>query len=80
MLAHDRLDGFRRLVRVIERNRGDVVMKHVRFDDAVEEGSTNEAEFAVDGSRSATREVPGVALVMRKGGVCMLEEGDADCA
>lgn len=65
---------------MVERNRGDVVMKDVRFDDAVEEVSADEAKLAVDCRCCAAREVPGVALVVWEGGVCVLQEGNRNCS
>jgi hypothetical protein len=37
MFAHNRFDGFRGLVCVIERNGRDVMVQDVGFDDTVEE-------------------------------------------
>jgi hypothetical protein len=50
----------------------------VRLDDAVEELSSDEAEFAVDGGGGAADVVPGLGVVMRETGVGVLEVGDAD--
>lgn len=79
MLAHDWLDGFGGLIRVIERDGRDVVVKNVRLDDSMEEAATDEAELAIDGSRCATCEVPGFAGVMWEGWICVLKVGDCDC-
>lgn len=79
MLAHYRLDSLRRLIRMVEWDRGDVVVEDVRFDDAVEQASTDEAELAVDRGCGTTCEVPGLALVMWEGRISMLKEGDCNC-
>ena len=78
MLAHDRLDGFGRLVGVIEWNRGDVVMEDVSFDDAVEQLSADESKFAIDCRCCTAREVPGLGVVMRQRRIGVLEVGDRD--
>ena len=54
-------------------------MQHVGLDDAVHEIAANESEFAVNGGSRATAEVPGVRLIMRKGGIGVLEVGDPNC-
>lgn len=74
------LDGFGSLVGVIERDGGDKVVKNVRLDNAVHEGPTNKAEFAVNGCSSAASEVPSCILVMREGGIGMLKIGDCNCS
>jgi hypothetical protein len=79
VLAHDGLDGLGGLVGVVEGDGGDVVVEDVGLDDAVEDLATNEAELAVNGSGGATSEVPGLAGVVRKGRVGVLEVGDGDC-
>lgn len=76
MLTQDRLDGFRCLVRVVKGNGGDEMVEHVRFHDPVHEVSTDDAEFAINGGGCSAREVPGSRLVMRKGRIGVLEEGD----
>jgi hypothetical protein len=66
-------------VGAVEGDGGDVVVEDVGLDDAVEDLATNEAELAVNGSGGATSEVPGLAGVVRKGRVGVLEVGDGDC-
>ena len=77
--AHNRLDGLGGLVRVVEGDGGDVVVQHVRLDDAVEDVAPDEAEFAVDGCGCAADVGPGFAGVVWEGGVGVLEVGDGDC-
>lgn len=48
VLAHDRFDSLAGLVGVVERDGGDVVMKDMGFDDAMEEVAADETEVAVD--------------------------------
>lgn len=73
MGAHDGLDGGGGLIGVIEGNGGDVVVQDVGFDDAVEEGAADEAEFAVDGGGGAAGEGPGLRAVVRERRVGVLE-------
>ena len=80
MLAHDWLNGFRRFICVIERNRRDIVVQDVCLDDAVEQSSANEAELTIDGGSGAARKVPRVALVMREGRIGVLKISDANCS
>ncbi|KAI3480672.1 hypothetical protein L1887_57149 [Cichorium endivia] len=55
------------------------VVEHVGLGDAVEEVGTNGAEpVAVNGAEGATREGPGLGLVVGEGGVGVLEVGDHD--
>ena len=58
MFAHDLLDCLGCLVCVVERNGADVVMCNVGFDDTVEEITSDESEFTIDGGSSSTGEVP----------------------
>ena len=74
------LDGFGSLVGIIERNRGDKVVKDMRLDNAVHEGPTDEAKFTVNGRSSAASEVPGSVLVMREGWIGMLKICDCNCS
>lgn len=76
MVPHHGLDRLSRLVRMVEGDGADVVVEHVRLDDAVEELAANEAEFAVDGCGRAARVGPGCGGVVREGRVGVLEEGD----
>lgn len=79
VLAHDGLDGLGGFVGVVEGDGGDVVVENVGLDDAVEDLAADEAKLAVDGGGGATSEVPGLAGVVGKGGVGVLEVGDGDC-
>ena len=47
MFTHDRLNGLGSLVGVVEGNGANIVVEHVRLDDAVQEGSANESEFSI---------------------------------
>ena len=58
VLTHDRLDRLGRLVGVVEGDGRDVMVQDVRLNDAVEEMAPDEAEFAVDGRRGSSKEVP----------------------
>lgn len=79
VLSHNRLNSFRSLVSVVEGDGGDVVVKDVGLDDAVEDVAADEAEFAVDGGGCAADVSPRLAGVVREGGVGVLEEGNRDC-
>lgn len=50
MAAHNLLNGLGGLIGLVEGNRGDEVVCNVGFDNAVEEMTSNETEFTVDGS------------------------------
>jgi hypothetical protein len=76
--AHDWLDSLGGLVGMVEGDLGDVVVQDVCLDDAVEERAADEAEFAIDGCGGTTSEVPGLAGVMGKGRIGVLEVGDGD--
>lgn len=78
MLSHDLLDGLGGFVGVVEGDGADVVVKHVGLYDAVEELSTDEAKFTIDGRGCSTDIVPGFWGVMREGWVGMLEESDCN--
>lgn len=80
VLAHDWLDGLSSLIGVVEWDGGDVVVKNVGLDNAVEKVATNEAEFTVNGSSSTACESPGVTFVVRESRIGVLKEGDSDCA
>lgn len=64
MLPHDWLDSFGCLVRMVERNGGNIVMKDVSFNDAVQELTTDEAKFAINSGSSTTNVVPSFGRVM----------------
>lgn len=78
VLAHNRLDSLCGFVGVVEGDGGDVVVQDVGLDDAVEEVTTNEAEFAVNRCSGTTGEVPRTAGVVWERGVGVLEVGDSD--
>ena len=78
MAAHDGLDGLRGLVGVVEGDRADVVVQHVRLDDAVQERAAHEPELAVDGGRGAAHVVPASGRVVGERGVGVLEVGDGN--
>ena len=64
---------------MVERDGGDVVMKDVRFDDAVEEASADEAKLAIDGRSGPACEVPSLALVVWERRIGVLQVGDRNC-
>ncbi|PBP27062.1 hypothetical protein BUE80_DR001978, partial [Diplocarpon rosae] len=76
VLAHDPLDVLAGLPSVVEGDGGDQVVADVRADDVVEEVRVDEAQVPVDGGRGAAGEVPGLVVVVRHGGVGVLEERD----
>lgn len=76
MFSHDRLDGFGRFIGVIEWDGGDVMMEDMSLDDAVEEVSSDESKFPIDGRCCSSCEVPGFRLVVRQGWIGVLEIGD----
>lgn len=78
VLAHDLLDGLAGLVGVVEGDDADVVVQHVRLDDAVEDVAADEAKVTVDGGGSAAREVPHFRFVVRQCGIGVLQERDGN--
>lgn len=78
MLAHNFLDGFAGLVRIVEWDSANVVMKNVSLDDAVEKFTADETEFTIDCRCGATCEVPDGSVIMRKTRIGMLEVGDGN--
>ena len=76
--AHDLLDGLARLIGVVEGDGADIVVENVSLNDTVEDVTTDEAEITVDGGSGTASEVPDIRLVVRKGGVGVLEVGDGD--
>lgn len=79
MLAHHRLDSFRSFISVVKWDGGDVVVQDMGLDDTVEDVAADEAEFAVNCGGGAADVGPGIAGVVGKGWVSVLEEGDCDC-
>lgn len=76
--AHHLLDGLGGFVRVVKGNRGNVMVKNMRLDDAVEELATNESKLAVNGGSCATNICPRFRVVMRQSRVGVLKEGDGN--
>lgn len=79
VVAHDALDGIAGLVGVVEGDVADVVVQHVGLDDTVEDVAADEAKVAVNGSGSTAGKVPHFGLVVREGGIGVLEEGNGNC-
>ena len=78
VLAHDWLDGLGGLIGIVEWDGADVVMEDMGLDDSVKELASNETEFTINGSGGTTGKVPAVGLVVRKGWVSVLKEGDGN--
>ena len=55
------------------------MMKDVSFDDAMEEGSADEAKLAVDRRSGTACEVPCLASVMWERRIGVLQVGDRNC-
>lgn len=64
---------------MVEGDGADVVVQDVGLNDAVEEVAADETELAVNGRGGTTSEGPSLAVVVGKGRVGVLEEGDGDC-
>lgn len=64
---------------MIEGDRGDVMMKDVRFNYSVEELTTNEAKFAINGCGCAPGERPCFRVVVRKGRISVLKVCNGNC-
>lgn len=79
MRTHHLLHRLRRLLRMVERNPGRVVVQDVRLGRTVEHMMANEAEAPVNGRRRTPHEVPGLVGEIRQRYVAMLEEGDDHC-
>jgi len=54
------------------------MVEDMGLNDAVHEGTANEAELTIDCRSSTTSERPGFGFVMREGGVGVLEICDRD--
>lgn len=78
MVAHDALDGLAGLIGVVEGDVADIVVQDVGLNDTVEDVAADKAEISVDGSGGTTGEVPNLRLVVRKGGVGVLQESDGN--
>lgn len=78
VLAHDGLDGLGGFVGVVEGDGGDVVVEHVRLDNAVEELATDETEFAIDRGGSTAGIGPAGGRVVGQGRVGVLKESDGN--
>ena len=78
MFAHDWFNGFGSFVGMVEWNCADVVVENVSLDNAVEQSTANETEFAINCCSSTTNIIPALSRVVRKGGVGVLKVGDGD--
>lgn len=76
VVAHDALDGLTSLIGVVEGDVANIVVQHVSLNDTVEDVTTNEAKVAVDSGGRTAGEVPHLRLVVGKGGVGVLQEGN----
>lgn len=76
VLAHDFLDGLGGFLGVVERDGADVVVQHVRLDDAVQKVPTDEAKFTVDRGSGTAGEGPRFVGVVREAGVGVLQVRD----
>ena len=79
MPSHDGLDGLGGLLTVVEGHLGEVMVNDVGLNDIVHEVAADETEVTIDGCGGAAGEGPDVTLVVREGGVRVLEVGDPDC-
>ena len=61
---------------MVERDRGDVMVKDMGFHNTVHQGATDEAELAINGGSGASGVAPRLSRVMRKRGIGVLEERD----
>lgn len=78
MTTHDRLNGFTGLIRVVEWDGADVVVKDVGLNDTVEESAADETEFTIDCCSGSTNIIPAPGCVVRKSWVGVLEVGDSN--
>ena len=76
--SHDLLDGLAGLIGVVEGDGADIVVENVGLNDTVEDVTADEAEVTVDGGGGTAGEVPDIRLVVREGGIGVLEVGDGD--
>jgi hypothetical protein len=79
VLTHDGLDCLRRFIGVIKGDSADEVMENMGLHDAMQQSSSDEAKFSINGRRSPSSISPCGGRVMGKGGVSVLEEGDGNC-
>jgi hypothetical protein len=78
MTTHNWLDGFGGLIRVVERDGADIVVKDVCFNDAVEQGAADETEFTINCCCGSTNIIPTSGGVVGKRWVSVLEVGDGN--
>lgn len=78
MLAHDGLDRLGCFISVVKWDRADVVVQYVGLNDAVEESSTDETEFAINCCSSTTSVSPSCWYIMRQGRIGVLKESDGN--
>lgn len=78
MMAHDLLDGFSGFISIIKGDGADIVVENVGFDDAVQELAADESKFTIDSSSGSTGEIPCLRLIVGKGWVGVLQEGDGN--
>ena len=79
MFAHDHFDSSCSLLSVIEWDDGDVVVENVGLNDAVEQGTTDEAEVTINSRCSARSKSPCLRSVMGDRRVCMLQIRNSNC-
>lgn len=77
--AHDRLDGFGRLIGMIEGDGGDEMVKNMGLDDAMHNVPADKSKIAIDCRSRSASEVPCVVLIMRKCAIGVLKVRDSDC-
>ena len=63
---------------MVEGNGGDEVVADMCANDVVEEMSVNKSKITVDCGSSSASEVPGIVVVVRHGGIGVLEESDGN--
>lgn len=76
MLPHDWLDCLSGFVGMVEWNSADIMVQDVGFNDAVEQVSTNKAEFTINCRRGAASEGPSVGRIVWQGRISVLEVGN----
>ena len=64
---------------MIEWDSGDEVVEDMGLDNAMHDGTTNEAKITIHSGCGSASEVPGASFIVWKGRIGVLEVCDCDC-
>ena len=78
MLAHNWFDGLSSLIGIVEGDGGDEMVNNVSLNNPMKELSSNKPKLAINSGGCASGEVPRLRVIVRKGGISVLKEGDCN--